>query len=131
MINRILIDSCFSTKKALIEIGFVLIIFFVAVCVFNYIRVLFIEKKIKEKHRNLKQAIKKEESRLASMEAMHPRIKYLRDKDRPEIEELERKREFIVEKIRLISESNATILAFYAKSVKLDSYEKLSKIKYE
>ena len=34
-------------------------------------------------------------------------------------------------KLNLIPESNATILARSAKSVKLDSYEKLQKVKHE
>lgn len=102
MIWRIFIDSYFSAKKVLIEVGFVLIVFFVAVCVFNYMRVLFIEKKIKEKHRNLKQAIKKEESRLASMGIINSRIEHLKDTAKPEIEELDRKKKFIIEKTPLV-----------------------------
>lgn len=60
------------------------------------------ERKIAGLYKDLELRIDEEKKRKASMDIINIRIQYLREKYRPNIEELERRRRFILDKLPFI-----------------------------
>jgi len=60
------------------------------------------EKKIKGLYKELEVNIDEEKKRRTSMEIINLRIKYLKEEYKPKIEELERERKFLLDKLPFI-----------------------------
>lgn len=74
----------------------------VLVYIVSLIRVMNYENKINKLHKNKRGEIEQIKSRPVSMSIINGRIGQVEEKYKPEIEKLERKRRFILEKLPLI-----------------------------